>query len=747
MTEQQEKDEAVNLDDQRAMFEVFPPKKKFKKMMILSKTQAQKSQLIQIIRSVNDDPEQNSTTKESTDPNHPFSNFKKLLQKQEEIDKQKSTIEDEDSLNLELSQLASEGLKGKGKSKDKEKSSKFLSKKEIKDLKSTLFEEGDHERNEIFKEPSYQFESIEISKAKRAETRSSETREVFVTPEFWNSLLGSHTEKDDAILTLEYNFLTNFDQEKAQTLIADFFVNHSLEKYHITEPEKTFFLMFHQPLLGKKSPGDPLLAKLGIKLDYDKFELKDNPDLVISLETAFGKLEKDYNKYLGMSVFPYSVGNAGYYHLFKVISEDFRRKCFKRTVAHFAKYAKSLPDNIWDLIIEICKEKKIPMTLYEVCSLFIQKNLLNTQDQLLKAIDVMKKFREFSENVEYLAKLYVTHTNADIDISLYRPHLELLMKYRETDRFMLFFEKVKELILLKKPKYEDSLSMEENLKRQDEAKIKNKATLIKFYKDFTSMLLEFEIYDFGKRLFKEYQSMGVQNDVQDYQNGFAALRDEEAGLRSLLKQMRTNPRVTNVSEPIKVLIKTYCDSPVALSETAHDFFENELLQDKVDLDGNLVNQLVIALNEATEYQLYTKFLDYLLTSKVVFRKNTRSICYRYLQRTSDKTIEPQIRNLLAALFDNPLRTGEKPKKDQKAQGSKKNVAKEGGEQAPEQKKTETKAEGKETDADLDKYLRSLNQGTGKASRKDAKISKITDSRKPITKPEEDRSLLEDMLAD
>ena len=54
----------------------------------------------------------------------------------------------------------------------------------------------------------------------------------------------------------------------------------------------------------------------------------------------------------------------------------------------------------------------------------------------------MKRFREFSENVEYLAKLYVTYLNADIDISIYRPHLELLMKYRETDRFMIFFEKV-----------------------------------------------------------------------------------------------------------------------------------------------------------------------------------------------------------------------------------------------------------------------------------------------------------------
>lgn len=171
----------------------------------------------------------------------------------------------------------------------------------------------------------------------------------------------------------------NFDQTKAQMLISDFFKNHSLEKYHIREPEKTFFLMFHQPLLGKKTPNDPQLVKLGLNINYEKFQLADSPELVISLETAFGTLEKDYNKYLGMSVFPYSVGNTGYYYLFKIISEDFRRKCFKRTIAHFAKYSKSLPDNIWDLIVDICREKKIPMTLYEICSLFIRKNLLSSQ--------------------------------------------------------------------------------------------------------------------------------------------------------------------------------------------------------------------------------------------------------------------------------------------------------------------------------------------------------------------------------
>ena len=44
--------------------------------------------------------------------------------------------------------------------------------------------------------------------------------------------------------------------------------------------------------------------------------------------------------------------------------------------------------------------------------------------------------------------------------------------------------------------------------------------------------------------------MGVQNDAQDYQNGFAALRDDEAGLRNLLKQMRSNPRVNKSIEMV-----------------------------------------------------------------------------------------------------------------------------------------------------------------------------------------------------
>mgnify|MGYP001416719032 CR=1 FL=1 len=57
----------------------------------------------------------------------------------------------------------------------------------------------------------------------------------------------------------------------------------------------------------------------------------------------------------------------------------------------------------------------------------------------------------------------------------------------------------------------EGLSAEENLKRQDEMRIKNKASLIKFYKDFTSMLLEFEIYDFVKTIHtsKQYLTKAI----------------------------------------------------------------------------------------------------------------------------------------------------------------------------------------------------------------------------------------------
>lgn len=83
---------------------------------------------------------------------------------------------------------------------------------------------------------------------------------------------------------------------------------------------------------------------------------------------------------------------------------------------------------------------------------------------------------------------------------------------------------------------------------------------------------------------------------------------------------------------------------------------------------------------------------------------------------------------------------EKAKKDQKA-GSE---TKEGEQQAQAAKTAESKIRARQAaDDELAKFAQSLNQSSKKA----VKNPKIADQRKSISTPEEDRTLMEDLLSD
>ena len=137
--------------------------------------------------------------------------------------------------------------------------------------------------------------------------------------------------------------------------------------------------MFHQPMLARRSTDDESLKALGINISMDKFRIEDEAGIILQLDSAFGKLEKDYNKYIELTCFPYGIGETGYNSLLKTISGNFKRRHFKRVIAHMAKYSSTLPAASWELICQICRQQKIPMTLYEISALLIQRNLIRNQ--------------------------------------------------------------------------------------------------------------------------------------------------------------------------------------------------------------------------------------------------------------------------------------------------------------------------------------------------------------------------------
>lgn len=167
-----------------------------------------------------------------------------------------------------------------------------------------------------------------------------------------------------------------------------------------------------------------------------------DPRLDANIETNYGKMSKDYNKYLKQTIFPFTLGDMNYRTLLTSVRENFKRLYFKRIVAHIAKYSTDISKENLALISDICYEQRIGLTLVEIAHLFVQNRVIHHEDQLKVVVERLKYFKDLADNCEYLARAFSEHNNLPFSINYILPHLELLMKFKKDDRFMPIFDRV-----------------------------------------------------------------------------------------------------------------------------------------------------------------------------------------------------------------------------------------------------------------------------------------------------------------
>ena len=201
-----------------------------------------------------------------------------------------------------------------------------------------------------------------------------------------------------------------------------------------------FFKMFYQPCINKLTPEE--LESLNIQFKESQLEIQNSDKLQLNFNTNLGEVEKDYNKYLTSSLFHYSIGEKGYQTLLEILKTDYKRKYFKKLIAHIARFSTDISNENLALIADICYEQKIAFTLVETAQLFIQNGVINRPDQLAIIIEKLRFFKDLADSSEYLAKAFVQYSGIPFSINLMGSHLDLLMKYGKYDKFMPIFDRV-----------------------------------------------------------------------------------------------------------------------------------------------------------------------------------------------------------------------------------------------------------------------------------------------------------------
>ena len=245
-------------------------------------------------------------------------------------------------------------------------------------------------------------------------------------------------------------------------------------------------------------------------------------DLFLSFETCLGRVEKNYHKYLPVTMFKFDLGENCYMKQLDYQSKFYKRMEFKRIVAHFCQFSNKAAPNyqsVINLIVDICDKQKVILTLLEFYNLAIFNGFKFSSSEFGTIIGVVSKYKYYNEDVLNLAKTYSLNANTYLRVDLIEEYIEMLIKNNKSDALMFCLDRMKETIDKQKYIMDSNLSSQDNSKLEQEHK-DNLVVLTKnLYKNFLNKLVGTTMLNEANLVYTEIFKRGWIESSKDYING------------------------------------------------------------------------------------------------------------------------------------------------------------------------------------------------------------------------------------
>jgi len=515
-----------------------------------------------------------------------------------------------------------------------------LAQDEVAQMKKTLLEKKKQKQG-------IQFAKIETPKSGKAESVAAEGAYIFAQ-DYWDKLIGARTEISQILQTIELHFLKLEDLTKAQNAIQNFVENEPLVEKGIKDHKIAFYKMFVQPYLKNIAPEQ--VAAHGVEFKAEELELATSDKLTLDFSTNYGDIEKDYNKYLTYNVFHFPIGEAGYRALLEMQQAQYKRRYFKRIIAHIARYESDISVKNLELIVSICSEQKIALTLIEVAELFMKNGIINRPEQFTVIIEKLRFFKDLADSSEHLARSFAKYTKRPFSIDLLGPHLDLLMQYGKNDKYMPVFDRMKEYLIHQKLAYDEKLTGEENMKRQEKFKAENKLILSQLYREFIQKLNTHKIYTFSRLLLKEQLELKLPMLEQDYINTIYINKDDPSEIQSILKVAKNSTEQKFAYQICNIVLDVVAEHPRKLKSLIYNIIDDFVYTDKLDLSSSFAQKLVFTLSRTADISNLPAFLEFLIKEGPLMKHSARLALLRLVNASDDEMLKPHILGQIERLF-------------------------------------------------------------------------------------------------
>ena len=211
-------------------------------------------------------------------------------------------------------------------------------------------------------------------------------------------------------------------KDKQPEEVSLFLENLFLERKDIIYLQKIATLLVLQ---GKQE----IFLKLFVAPSKDRAP-PNNPDLKLP--------KKDYNQYLNNLIFDFALSDECYLYLYRYTSQNFSKRLFKRILTHQSYFKPSINNQkLVQEIVKICQKEKLNDTLFDFVQLL--------QDLDLQSLNTLAKGMAQCKHHEkvLLDKMKVFLDKNPLNIAMFQPYVEELIRLKQHKTFMAVFEGLK----------------------------------------------------------------------------------------------------------------------------------------------------------------------------------------------------------------------------------------------------------------------------------------------------------------
>ncbi|KAL4502114.1 hypothetical protein ABPG72_000349 [Tetrahymena utriculariae] len=513
-----------------------------------------------------------------------------------------------------------------------EKSNPFVTKEDIMKMKNLQSDESQAQANQT------------VNPVQEAKKEVKDAPTIFTkgqNQQFFADFFGNIFNLDEGVLRLEkelYDQRSTFDSIiNGLTVMPKDFVHEYPEGKYL------LYKAFTTPQLYKKHSN---LENLISKEDFS-----DNRTQINLKTLRLGDLQRDYKQYLEETVFGKALEYIGYNSLLEVCSVHYKRKFFKKILTHMITYRAKLDKTTLDLIVKICREQKLGLTLFEFTYLLVNNpNSKITQQQFIQLLNNIKTFEEVHEDIETLVRVYLSaNINRKFENKILESYINSLIRIKNINKLMSMLERFRDFFLARKITYDEKLSSEANTQISDKFKQEQRDIIQSLFRLYMQKLTSTGLNHYARPLFNELTIMKYSLNEQDYIQGFKSMDDNPEDIVQLYDQL-IEQKVEFGVELIKCLLEVFKKHPKPLSQLTIRILNEQIYNDKINIDVQEVNDFAALFTRNETPSDYSDLLKYLLKNPTKVNDYTKLTSYRIVNSISEEMLKSFMKGQVETLF-------------------------------------------------------------------------------------------------